>query len=374
MAGRGFGKTRCGVENTLEHAYLNDGSRQAVVAPTWDDVRKTCFEGESGLMACIEPSMVKGGDYNKSLYTIELVNGSLIQGFSAEKPERLRGPQFHRAWCDELCAWKYIEAWEMLEFTLRLGDDPRIMITTTPKPTKLIKDIIAMDDVKITSGSTYENEQNLAGRFLERIKKRYEGTRLGEQELLGALLDEMEGSLWSRNMIQNIRKSDIPELVRIVVAIDPAVTANPDSDETGICVAGKGIDGRYYVLDDLSGVLTVEQWPARACNAYTEYQADLIVGEANNGGDLVERAIKFENARVPYKKVHASRGKVVRAEPIAQLYEKGLVSHVGMHNKLEDQMCEFNPALLDTSPDRVDALVWALTELADTDQTELRIR
>jgi phage terminase large subunit-like protein len=374
MAGRGFGKTRTGVETTLEKAYFFDNYRQAVVAPTWDDVRKTCFEGESGLMSRVEPSMVKGGDYNKSLYTLELENGSIIQGFSADKPDRLRGPQFHGAWCDEICAWRYQETWEMLEFTLRLGDKPRVMITTTPKPTKLIKELVAMEGVHMTNGSTYENVGNLAGSFLKRIKKRYEGTRLGEQELMGALLTEVEGSLWKRDMIQHIREDQLPDLIRIVVGVDPAVTANPDSDETGIVVAGKGVDGDYYILDDLSGILSVEQWPKRSVNAYTQRMADLIVGETNNGGDLVERAIKFENERVNYKKVHASRGKVVRAEPIAQLYEKGRVKHVGMLGNLEDQMCQFAPALLDNSPDRVDALVWAMTELADSDETTIRIR
>lgn len=374
MAGRGFGKTRTGVENTLQNAYFYDNTRYAVVAPTWDDVRKTCFEGESGLMSRVAPEMVKGGDYNKSLYTLELENGSIIQGFSADKPDRLRGPQFHGAWCDEICAWRYPETWEMLEFTLRLGDKPRTTITTTPKPTKLIKELVQMPGVLITNGSTYENVNNLAGSFLKRIQERYEGTRLGQQELDGLLLTEVEGSLWKRNMIQHIRENELPDLLRVIVGIDPAVTANPNSDETGIVVAGKGVDGNYYVLEDLSGILSVEQWPARGCNAYHKFKGDLVVGETNNGGDLVERAIKLEDNTVPFKKVFASRGKVVRAEPIAQLYEKGKVKHVGCLADLEDQMCQFAPATLDNSPDRVDALVWALTELADTNETELRIR
>lgn len=372
MAGRGFGKTRVGVESTLDYAYNNDGTRQAVIAPTVGDAKNTCFLGESGIMSRVEPDMVQS--FNKTDLILHLKNGSMIQGFSADKPDRLRGPQFHRAWCDELCAWRYMDAWDMLEFTVRLGNDPRIIVTTTPKPTKLIKELVQMEGTYITNGSTYENKDNLAGRFLARVKKRYEGTRLGEQELMGTLLTEVEGALWSRDVIKHIKENKLPELIRVVVAIDPAVTANPTSDETGIIVAAKGIDGMYYVLDDLSGILSVKAWPMRACNAYHKYRGDLIVGETNNGGDLVERAVLIEDPGVPFKKVHASRGKVVRAEPIAQLYEKDLVRHVGMLGDLEDQQCQFAPATLDGANDRVDALVWALTELADSDETELRIR
>lgn len=374
MAGRGFGKTRTGAEDAVAFTSQNNKSRYAVVAPTLGDLRKICFEGESGLLKVIAPEMI--ANYNKNLSIIDLVNGSTIEGFSADKPDRLRGPQFHRAWCDEISSWRYPDAWDMLEFGLRLPEfgDPQAIITSTPRPTKLVKLITSTPGTKITTGSTYENEKNLAPSFLRRVKSRYEGTRLGEQELLGKLLTELEGSLWKRDMIIHVKPSEVPEFVRIVIAIDPAVTANPDSDETGIIVVGKGIDGFYYVLDDLSGILSVSKWPRRAVNAYYKYEGDMIVGEVNNGGDLVERAVKVDDPLVPFKAVRASRGKIVRAEPIAQLYEKKLVRHVGVLGKLEDQMCTFDPALMDDSPDRVDALVWGLTELADSDETTLRIR
>lgn len=377
MAGRGFGKTRTAVEDIVNYTCFNDGVRYGTIAATLGDLRKITFEGESGIMACMPKEMIKGGDYNKSKFELELENGSLIQGFSADKPDRLRGPQFHRAHCDEIASWRYPDAWEMLEFCLRLGDMPKCIISSTPKPTKLVKEIANDYRTVISTGSTYENQANLAKGFLNRVKRRYEGTRLGQQELSGLLLDEIEGALWSRNVIHYIREEKLPNLLRVVVGVDPAVTANPDSDETGIVVAAKGDDGRYYVLGDFSGILPVGGkggWPARAVNAYHKFRGDKLVGEQNNGGDLVERAIKLEDPKVNYKKVTASRGKVVRAEPIAGLYEKGLVSHVGAFGTLEDQMCTFAPATLDSSPDRVDALVWALTELADTAETELRIR
>jgi len=376
LAGRGWGKTRTGAEDIAYFACFHDGARCAVVAPTRDDVRKTCFEGESGLMGVIPSSMIKGGDYNKSFLELELENKSVIQGFSADKPDRLRGPQFHRAWCDELAAWRYREAWDMLEFCVRLPEfgDPKILITTTPKPTKLVKDVVSMEGTQVVSGTTYDNTQNLAPAFLKRIKERYENTQLGQQELMGSLLTDVEGALWKRNLIQYVGPDELPDMQRVGIGIDPSVTANPDSDETGLIVAGRGIDGRYYVLDDLSDVLSVNAWPKRAVNALYKYEADFIVAEVNNGGDLVERSIKFEDYNVKVKSVRASRGKVVRAEPIAQLYEQGKVFHVGQLPTLEDQMCTFSPDTLDDSPDRVDALVWILTEIAENNKRGPRVR
>lgn len=374
MAGRGFGKTRIGVEDILHHALENDGFRYAVVAPTQGDLKKICFEGESGFIKHCPPDLIKGGDWNKSDYYMELWNGSMIQGFSAEKPDRLRGPQFHRAWCDEVSSWRYSDAWDMLEFGLRLGEDPRTIVTSTPKPVPLVKMICKTPGTIITYGSTYENEKNLAKKFLQKVKDKYEGTSLGEQELFGKLLEDIEGALWRRDMIKYIRVKDVPTLVRIVVAVDPAVTANENSDETGIVVAGMCAKGNFYILDDTSGTHSVSTWPRLAVKAFHQHHADCIVAEVNQGGDLVEHSIRNVDRNISYKQVRASRGKVVRAEPIAQLYEQGRVFHVGVLPELEDQMCSFNPTIeQSSSPDRMDAMVWALTELTGGEK-EARMR
>jgi phage terminase large subunit-like protein len=337
----------------------------ALVGPTASDVRDVMIEGESGLLAISPPW--NRPRYEPSKRRLTWPNGAMATTYSAEEPERLRGPQHDGAWCDELAAWRYAETWDMLMFGLRLGRDPRAIVTTTPRPVKLLRELLALDTTTKTGGSTYENRANLAPAFLDQIIRRYEGTRLGRQELNAELLDDVEGALWTRAMIDGARTAEAPDLARVVVAIDPATTATEDSDETGIVVAGRGVDGRFYVLDDCSCRLTPDGWATRAVGAFDRYEADRIIGEVNNGGDLVESCIRHaasaRSRHIAYAKVHASRGKLVRAEPIAALYEQGRVSHVGSFPALEDQLCSWVPGSHDGSPDRMDALVWALTEL-----------
>jgi predicted phage terminase large subunit-like protein len=279
----------------------------------------------------------------------------------------LRGPQFDAAWCDGIAAWRYPDAWDMLQFGLRTGDDPRCVATTTPKPVKLVRELLADSDCLVSRGSTYANRANLAPAFLKSILKKYEGTRLGRQEIEAELLEDVPGSLWRGQLIEDHRVRKAPEsFKRVVIAIDPAVSTGDDADETGIVVAGLGPDGHGYVLDDLTGRYTPIEWAHQAIKAYEDHKADRIVAEVNNGGQMVEATLRMINPRVSYKPVHATRGKVVRAEPVAALYEQGRVHHVGALPALEGQMCMFT-ADIDRkrmgSPDRVDALVWALTEL-----------
>ncbi len=369
LAGRGFGKTRLAAEEISFYALMNPEVRCAVVAATSNDLRKVCFEGESGLLKNIPAICIK--QYNKSLHSIELYNGSIIEGFSAEKPDRLRGPQFHIAWCDEIAAWRYSEAWDMLSFGLRLGKNPQCIVTTTPRPTKLIKELINRKDVIVQRGSTFDNKENLAPTFLKAIENKYKGTRLGRQELYAEILDDNPGALWSRDLIEETRISSYPNLSRIVVAIDPATTSNEESDETGIIVAGIAQINEImhgYVLEDVSMKGTPDQWAKKAVQMYTHWNADRIIGEANNGGDMIEALIRTVDSNVSYKKVHASRGKQTRAEPISALYEQKRVHHVGMFPELEDQLCEWDPLISKDSPDRLDANVWAFTELMTENQ------
>jgi predicted phage terminase large subunit-like protein len=276
----------------------------------------------------------------------------------------LRGPQHDAAWADEPAKWKYpLEAWDNLELGLRLGDHPRIVATTTPRPIKLIRDLLKDRMTVVTRGSTYDNMANLAPSFFDRMVMKYENTRLGRQELYAELLEDVPGALWQRQTIDQHRVTRAPDLVRIIVGIDPAMTSGEDANETGIIVVGKGRDRQAYVLDDLSCRLSPDGWARRAVSAYRRYRADRIVAEVNNGGDLVERVLRTVDPSVAYRAVRASRGKVVRAEPIAALYEQGRVHHVGLFAGLEDQLCVFAPDQYDGSPDRVDALVWCLSEL-----------
>lgn len=369
LAGRGWGKTRTGAEDIALFALRNPNSICAVVAPTHGDLRRVCFGGNSGLLSIIpDECYAKSRDYkgySSSLSEIRLHNGSKIVGYAAQEPERLRGPQFHRAWCDEIAAWRYPEAYDQLMFGLRLGKKPKCVITTTPKPTPLIKQLIVRKDTYVTTGNTFENEKNLAPSALKMLRERYEGTALGRQELYAEILEDLEGALWNQKLIEESRLSEDTEreLSKIIIAIDPAVTANADSDETGIVVVGKDYNNEYYVLDDLSGKHSADKWGRIAINAYYEWEADRIVAEVNNGGDLVERLLRNIDPNVPYRSVHATRGKLVRAEPIAALYEQRRVHHMGIYPELESQMCTYTGDI-NISPDRMDALVWGLTELS----------
>ena len=369
LAGRGWGKTRTGAQDIALYALRNPNTNCAVVAPTFGDLRRVCFGGPSGLLSlipddCYENNFGTNG-FSSSVCEIRLRNGSKITGYAAVNPERLRGPQFHRAWCDELAAWQYPEAFDQLMFGLRLGNKPQCVITTTPKPIKLIKDLIIRKDVAVTKGSTFENQANLAQSALEMMRERYEGTALGRQELYAEIVDDVEGALWSLSMIeeQRLPKDTEKELTQIMVAIDPAVTAGEDSDETGIMVVGKDRSNNFYVLEDLSGRHTADNWGKIAVRAYYEWEADRIIAEVNNGGDLVERLIRSIDTNVPYRSVRASRGKMLRAEPIAALYEQRRVHHIGVFEELETQMCTY-VGQVKPSPDRLDALVWGLSELS----------
>ncbi len=295
-------------------------------------------------------------------YQLRWANGAEAWGFSAEDPDSLRGYEFDAAWCDELAAWRYPATYDQLQFCLRTGS-ARQIITTTPRPTPLIRALLADPTTVVTRGRTQENAANLDSGTLRYYRSRYEGTRLGRQELDAELLDDVPGALWSRDALERLRVSSAPELVRIVVAIDPAVSSGDDADETGLVVAGTGIDGQGYLLADLSGRYSPDGWARRAVEAYRSWQADRIVGEANQGGDLVEATLRTVDPGVAYLAVHASRGKRTRAEPVAALYEQGRVHHVGAFPALEDQLCAALPKGGAGPDDRLDALVWAFTEL-----------
>jgi predicted phage terminase large subunit-like protein len=365
LAGRGFGKTRLGAEDVAWYAATHPGHQIAVVAPTFNDVRGTCFEGVSGLIACAPRELIE--DYNRTNQELKFTNGAMIRGFSAEKPDRLRGPQFHRAWCDELAAWQHPDALDQLRFGLRLGVNPRMIVTTTPRPTPMVRNLIAQPGTIITRGSTFDNAANLAPEALADLRARLEGTRLGRQELYAEMLDDLPGALWARDAFDMHRVAAPPDMARVVVAVDPSGTAGASDtgDSIGIVVAGKGIDGRAYVLADRTCKLSPDGWGRRAVDAYREHGADRIVAERNFGGAMVAHVIRTVDPRVSYKEVTASRGKVARAEPVAALYEQGRVSHIGGLSDLEDQLCAFGPDGYagEGSPDRADALVWALTEL-----------
>ena len=365
LAGRGWGKTLTGAQDMAWFGLSNPESRIAIIAPTFADGRDTCVEGESGLLSILNDETI--ANYNRSLGEVVLHNGSRFKTFSADSPERLRGPQHHRAWCDELGSWKYTETWDQLMFGLRLGQNPKVVITTTPKPIPIIKELAKRKDVLVTSGSTFENEKNLADAAVVALRERYAGTRLGRQELFAEILEDVEGSLWSRDMLQSAMlkfNEKLPDFKRVVVAVDPAVTANKDSNETGIVICATDHKGQYYVLNDISGVYTPDTWAKKTVEAYESYKADKVIAEVNNGGDLVQKVVKTVDPNVNYKAVRATRGKFVRAEPIAALYEQKRVKHVNRFSLLEDQLCTYNPEISSISPDRLDALVWGLTELS----------
>jgi phage terminase large subunit-like protein len=372
LAGRGWGKTRSGAEWVREQV-MSGKKRIAAVAPTKADVRKVMVEGDSGLLkVCWKGDKTHAGKpmgYPKWYPTNNALiwdNGAEVHFFSAEDPERLRGPQFEAAWCDEVCAWRnQQDVWDMLQFTLRLGRHPRVFITTTPKPTKLLRNIVKNPKTVLSKGSMYDNAANLADTFLEAIKTTYEGTRLGRQEIYAEVLDEASGALWSRSLLERceIEKDKVPDLSRIVVAIDPAITSNEESDKTGIIVAGVDINGKAYILADHTGQYTPQEWASLAIKLYNEFEADRIVAERNQGGDMVRHTLQTEDANVPIRLVHASRGKMARAEPVSALYEQGKVYHVKGLNDLEDQMVTWEPLGSTGSPDRLDACVWALTDL-----------
>lgn len=375
LAGRGWGKTRCGAEWVRSEACgpspLAPGrsNRFALVAETAADARDVLVEGSSGILA-VHPKDFRPA-YEPSKRRLSWPNGAVATLYNATEPDQLRGPQHDAAWCDELAKWRYAEdTYSNMMLGLRLGERPRKVVTTTPRPMPIVKRLMRESSTFLTRGSTFDNQSNLAASFLKDIRAKYAGTRLGRQELEAEVLDDVPGALWTRaNLDEHRRRKDqLPEMQRVVVAIDPAARAKEPTDttaETGIVVAGLGIDGRGYVLDDLTCALSPNGWARRAVSGFDMYSADCIVAETNNGGEMVTQTIKSVRETIPVRDVHASRGKVTRAEPIAALYEQGRVSHVGALAPLEDQMVLFTPFGIEgnTTGDRADALVWALTEL-----------
>lgn len=364
IAGRGNGKTRTGAEFCHEEVDAGRGHRVALVGRTPKDVRDVMVEGESGILNVGPPA--KRPKWYPAKRRLVWPNGALGFTYSAWEPDELRGPQHDLAWGDEMAAWKYRdEAHANLDMGLRLGDHPRGLYTTTPRPVQLLLDMLKRvgDDVVVSRGSTYENAANLPEAFLRAMRERYEGTRLGRQELLGEVLTDVPGALWTRALIEagRVREDDCPpreEWARTAVAIDPAMTSGEDSNETGIIAGVRTHDGEVYILKDLSGRHDAGEWSSLAVAAYHALEADRVVAEVNQGGDLVEAQLRVVDPNVSYRSVHASKGKRARAEPVAALYEQGRVHHVGGFPQLEDQMANYVPGESENSPDRVDALVW----------------
>lgn len=363
LAGRGFGKTRVGSEWVRGKVAAGTAGRIALVAKDPSEARNVMVNGDSGLLAIAAPG--ERPTYQPSLKRLEWNNGAQAFIYSSEDFDELRGPQHDLAWVDELFKFRnQIETWDQLMFGLRLGKSPQVCITSTPAPTKLLRQLMQAKNTVVTRGSTYDNIGNLAPPFRSIIEK-YEGTRLGRQELHAEVLDDIQGALWSSHIIEAARVQVVPcRLKRVVVAIDPAATSNEDSDETGIVVVGFGEDGHGYVLQDASVKARPEGWAKVAIDLYRLHHADRIIGETNNGGEMIEAVLRAVDRNIPYRSVHASRGKTARAEPISALYEQGKIHHVGLFAKLEDQMCSYDPLRGDrkTSPDRMDALVWGLSE------------
>lgn len=345
-----------------------------LIAPTASDIRKVMIEGSSGVLSCAYDGDVDihGNKMGKPLYEpskshrLTWKNGAVAHCFSAEEPDRLRGPQHEFVWADELAAWQYAQdTWDMAMFGLRLGSNPQVMISTTPRPIPIVRELMRSQHTYVTRSGTLANRANLAALFIQRITEKYAGTRIGRQELDAELLEEMEGALWNRETIEKclVVNRVVPDFKRVVVAIDPAITDNPTSNLTGIVGAGLGTDNFGYIIEDKSGRYSPDGWARQAVALYDELKADRIVAEGNQGGDMVRHTIESVRKNIPISIVHASRSKQARAEPISALYEQNRVFHVKPFPEMEDQMCTWEPLSGDPSPDRLDAMVWALTSL-----------
>lgn len=373
LGGRGAGKTRAGAEwvRAVVNGYHGETAcAVALVAETYADAREIMIEGPSGIRAVAAP--LDRPDYEASRRRLVWPNGAVAYAFSAEDPDGIRGYQFTAAWSDELCKWRYPEAtWSNLQLALRLGERPRQIATTTPRPMGLLKRLMTAETTAMTRATTYDNRANLSDAFFSEIAALYEGSAIGRQELLGELVDDVAGALWTWSMIEAVRISAAPALDRVVVAVDPPATSGPDADECGIIIAGlcKGVGGENgeercaYVLADWSaGGLSPRQWAEKSVAAYHEFEADRIVVEVNQGGEMARAVIAQVDPSAPISSVYATRGKRLRAEPVAALYEQGRVRHVGAFPALEDQMASYTGDK-SKSPDRLDALVWAITDL-----------
>ncbi len=370
-AGRGAGKTRSAAEWVREQAESGRRRQIGVIGPTADSLRRIQVEGPSGLLA-IAPPWCRP-TFSPATRTVSWPNGAVAHLFSAEEPDRLRGPNLDAAWIDELCSMEQAEAMmDMLSMALRLagpmGDAPQVVISTTPKPIPVLKTLMAAPTAAVTRARTLDNAANLDASTLQYLTTKYGGTTLGRQELDAEILDDVDGALWSRALIDSSRVQAAPDLRRVVVAIDPSGTRR--GDEAGIVVAGRGGDGQCYVLADLSAKLSPEGWARKAVQAYHTHAADRIVAEANFGAEMVEATIRSIDPDVPVKLVHASRGKQVRAEPVVALYEQRKVHHLGMLAGLENELCGWAPDSSMPSPGRLDALVWAITELLVAEQSQ----
>jgi phage terminase large subunit-like protein len=379
LGGRGSGKTRSGAEWVRARATGQGfatgplARRIALVAPTFDEARMVMIEGVSGLLAVHDAGWRPVFEPSRRLLTWP--NGCVAQVFTAEEPDGLRGPQFDAAWCDELAKWKQGEkVWDMLQFALRLGENPCAVVTTMPRPIPLLKRLLADDGTVVSRATTFANRANLAPPFLQDVLKRYGGTRLGRQELNGELIEDDPDALFRRDLIKAARVTQAPELRRVVVAVDPPAGFGKNSNACGIVCAGLGADGRCYVLDDCSvqGARPA-QWARKIVALYHARAAARVVAEINQGGAMVEQVLREVDPNLSFRSVHATRGKQARAEPVAALYEQGRVSHVGGFAELEDEMCS---AIGEgaKSPDRLDALVWAVSDLMLRRRAEPRIR
>lgn len=383
VGGRGSGKTRAGAEwvRALAHgdpAFTAEPvGRIALIGETFADVRDVMVEGPSGLLALPRVRHARPL-WQPSRRRLEFGNGAVALAFSAEEPDGLRGPQFGAAWSDEIAKWRHAEAaYDMIQFGLRLGARPRGLVTTTPRPIPLIRRLFSDPRTAVTRARTAANAQNLAPDFLEAVVGRYAGTRLGRQELDGELIEDRPDALWSRSGIEVNRVAQVPGLVRVVVAVDPPASARAGADACGIVAAGLGSDGAAYVLADATCERASPQaWASAALALYHRLSADALVVEVNQGGDMVSAVLAEVDAAVPVTPVRATRGKYLRAEPVSLLYDQGRVHHVGALPALEDELCDFGPGGLSTgaSPDRLDALVWALTHLMLVPKGEPRVR
>lgn len=365
LAGRGWGKTRTGSEWVRKKA-MGEVCRIALVGLTAADARDVLVEGDSGILS-VHPKAERPL-YEPSKRRLTWPNGSIATCYNASEPDQLRGPQHHYAWADEIAKFPHAQdLWDQLAFGMRLGQHPQVIATTTPRPIPIIKRLMADKGTVTTRGKTLENTSNLAPGAVAAMMERYQGTRLGRQELDGEIVDDVPGALWTRAMLDTGRVPTAPQMTRVVVAIDPSGTDGQDEngDEIGIVVAGRGVDGRGYVLADRTCRLSPDGWARRAVTAYHEFEADRIVAERNFGGAMVQSVVRQADRSVPFKEVVASRGKAVRAEPVAALFEQGRVSIVGSQPELEDQLVLMTPSgyLGEGSPDRMDAMVWALTEV-----------
>lgn len=375
LAGRGWGKSRTGSEWVRSRALGVPGCRIGLVGLTAADARDVMVEGESGILA-VHAAHEKPL-YEPSKRRLTWPNGSMATCYNASEPDQLRGPQHHYAWVDELAKFPDAqELWDQLAFGLRLGEHPQTVVTTTPRPLPIIKRLMADASTVTTRGKTSDNKANLAPGAVAALEERYAGTRLGRQELDGEIVDDVPGALWTRAMLDGTRVDKAPEMARVVVAIDPSGTAGADDegDAIGIVVAARGVDGRAYVLADRTCKLSPDGWARMAVTAYHQFSADRIVAERNFGGAMVASVVRQVDRAVPFKEVTASRGKSARAEPVAALYEQGRVSHVGGFADLEDEMVLFTVGgyMGERSPNRVDALVWALTECMLSHQPQPR--